>query len=111
MSWSGYSALHGVNPNLEKGSKHDLHIQRIKQGKDLLSMLYYIKKVAKQSSVSPSSISLETEELIIPCSAKNVEIRWALKVFMSHYSLRSCLDINNLFKAIFLDVKYPQNFK
>ena len=79
--------------------KHNLQIQRMKQGKDLSSMLHYIQKIPEQNSAFSSSSKIE--ELILPLLAKNAEIRLVLKVDMPYYSWRSCLNINNLLRVMF----------
>ena len=45
-----------------------------------------------------------------PLSVAHAEIRWSMKVIMSHFSLRSCLDINNLFQSMFPDSQIAQQF-
>ena len=70
--------------------------------------LYTENSQAKLSSFSTSS---KVEELIIPLSAKTTEIRWPLKVVISLGSLRSCLYISNLFKAIFPENEISLKFQ
>ena len=43
------------------------------------------------------------DNLIIPVSAAKAEIRWVLKVVDSNISLRSCLDLNDLFQVMLPD--------
>ena len=50
---------------------------------------------AKQSTGIPSY----TDKAIV----KDVEICWAIKVVMCHFSYRSCLDIKKLFQKMFPD--------
>lgn len=52
--------------------KHNLQIQRMKQGKDLSSMLHYIQKIPEQNSAFSSSSKIE--ELIFPFSAKTLRL-------------------------------------
>ena len=60
-----------------------------------------------QTSEAPPGTSQDTESwktiesFIIPASKLNSEILWALKVVMSHFSLRSCMGLNDLFKVMF----------
>ena len=70
--------------------------------------LYTENPQAKLSSFSTSS---KVEELIIPLSAKNTEIRWPIKVVISLGSLTSCLYISNLFKAIFPENEISLKFQ
>ena len=72
-------------------------------------MLHYIQKIPKQNSVH--STSSKVEELIIPLSAKTTEIRWPLKGVISLDSLRSCLYISYLFKAIFPENEISLKFQ
>ena len=37
----------------------------------------------------------------MPLSVAHAEIRWAMKLVTSHFSLRSCLDIKDLFSSMF----------
>ena len=51
------------------------------------------------------------DNLIIPVSAAKAEIRWILKVVDSNFSLRSCLDLNDLFRVMFLYSTIAKNFQ
>ena len=51
------------------------------------------------------------DNLIIPVSAAKAEIRWVLKVVDSNFSLRSCLDLNDLFRVMFLYSTIAKNFQ
>ena len=57
---------------------------------------------AKQSAFIPSY----TDKAIV----ENAEIRWAIKVVISHFSYRSCLDINKLFQNVFPDSSVANDF-
>ena len=59
----------------------------------------------KQSNSSASSSSSTIDSLIIPLSVSKAEIRWVLKIVSSSFSLRSCLNLNALFKEMFSDSK------
>ena len=50
------------------------------------------------------------EDFQIPALVVKAEIVWALKVVLSHFSLRSCLELNNLFKCIFPDSQIASKF-
>ena len=39
------------------------------------------------------------------------EIKWALKIVNSHFSFRSCSDINELFRSMFSDSRIAKSFK
>ena len=41
------------------------------------------------------------QAMVIPASATHAEILWTLKVVINHYSLRSCLGLNELFRSMF----------
>ena len=41
----------------------------------------------------------------------NAEILWTLKVIVNHFSFRSCMDLDKLFKAMFPDKEIPELFK
>ena len=43
--------------------------------------------------------------------ALDVDIRWALKIFMMHASYRSCLNLNEFFIVMFPGSDVAQNFK
>ena len=47
----------------------------------------------------------------MPVSVSTAEIRWFLKVVSSSFSLRSCLNLNALFKEMFSDSEIAENFK
>ena len=38
-------------------------------------------------------------------------MKWALKILTSHFSFRSCLDINELFLSVFSDSHIAKSFK
>ena len=50
------------------------------------------------------------EDFQIPALVVKAEIVWALKVVMSHFSLRSCLELNDLFKYMFPDSQIASKF-
>lgn len=63
------------------------------------------------ASEAPSArkSTLALDNLIILVSAAQAEIRWVLKVVGSNFSLRSCLDLNDLFRVIFPDSTIAKN--
>jgi len=60
------------------------------------------------SSKAPSG---NLQEIATPLSVVYAEIKWALKSVMSHFSMRSFLDINSLFKAMFPDSEIANKFQ
>ena len=56
-----------------------------------------------QSNSAAQSGQTTIEDFQIPALVVKAEIVWALKVVMSHFSLRSCLELNDLFKCMFPD--------
>ena len=49
--------------------------------------------------------------MLIPASSLKAEVFWSLKVVSSHFSLISCLRLNDLFKAMFIDSKIVKSFQ
>ena len=49
-------------------------------------------------------------DMQIPALVTKAEIIWTLKVVMSHFSLRSCLELNELFKSMFPDSTVASKF-
>ena len=45
------------------------------------------------------------ESILEPVSTLRAEVSWTLKVASSHFSLRSCLGLNKLFRCMFTDAK------
>ena len=62
-------------------------------------------------SGAAESRSAKVEDLVIPSSAIWAEILWILKVVTSHFSLRSCLGLNELFEIMFPDSKVVKSFQ
>ena len=48
--------------------------------------------------------------MVIPASAAHAEMWWTLKVVINHYSLRSCLGLNKLFRLKFNDSEVVKSF-
>ena len=51
------------------------------------------------------------DSVTVPTSALRAEVLWTLKVISSHYSLRSCLGLKELFEAMFSDSEIAKSFK
>ena len=51
------------------------------------------------------------DSVTVPANALRAEVLWALKVISSHYSLRSCLGLKELFETMFSDCEITKLFK
>ena len=51
------------------------------------------------------------DSMVIPVNSLRAEILWTLKVVTSHFSLRSCLGLNELFRVMFSDSKIASSFQ
>ena len=60
---------------------------------------------SQQNSVQPTM-----DTYIMPLSVAHAEIRWVMEVVTSHFSLRSCLDIKDLFSSMFPDSQIASQF-
>ena len=49
--------------------------------------------------------------MLIPASTLKAENFWSLKVVSSHFALRSCLGLNDLFKTMFIDSEIAKSFQ
>ena len=49
--------------------------------------------------------------MLTAVSVSHAEIRWVLKVLISHLSYRSCLNLNSLFATMFPDSLIAKSFK
>ena len=49
--------------------------------------------------------------MLTPASTLKAEVCWSLKVVSSHSSLRSCLRLNDLFKAMFIGSEIAKSFQ
>ncbi len=61
-------------------------------------------------SSSTQHLQPTLDQYIVPLSLARAEILWAMKVALSHYSLRSCLGISDLFGEMFNDSIIAQQF-
>ena len=59
----------------------------------------------------PASSSGNLDQLVIPTDVTKAEIRWVLKVVKSHFPLRSCIDLNELFRSMFPDSGIASKFQ
>ena len=69
-----------------------------------VSRLYFQgnTSTASEAPFATKSTSI-LDNLMVPVSAAKAEIRWVLKVVDSNISLRSCLDLNDLFQVMLPD--------
>ena len=70
----------------------------------------YFQGNTSTTSEAPARKYTTFDNVIIPASATKEEIRWISKVVDSSFSLRSCLDLNDLFES-FLDSTIAKNFQ
>ena len=50
-------------------------------------------------------------DFVIPATAIRAEIFWVLKVVTSHFSSRSCLGLNDLFRLMLIDSEIAKSFQ
>jgi hypothetical protein len=74
------------------------------------STLSFFNPQAQASESRNISSTNTIESYIVPTSTLNAEILWALKVVMSHYSLRSCVGLNEIFRVMFSDSDIARGF-
>ena len=73
------------------------------------SRLYFQGNTSTASEAPSARKSTSTHDnLIVLISAPKAEIRWVLKVVDSNFSLRSCLDLNDLFQVMFWIAQLPK---
>ena len=110
---------------LESHASGKKHCDKI-SNKSKIDNSFFFKRKQQSSSNSTSatttsasagcskskSQSLNTiESYVLPANAKTAEILWALKVVMTHASLRAYVDLNNLFKVLFSDSEIVKHFQ
>ena len=91
--------------DLARGKKHS---EKIKHQETGIGLFFQTSKSSTDSSSEkPATVEKNKrktlEDLIINENILNAEIRWTLKVVMSHLSFRSCIDLNKLFIIMFPD--------
>ena len=98
--------------NIISHTKSNKHIDLEKSSRSY-STLYFKKKeapistdsttVTKSTAKDKASNNRNTtlENLRVPLSSTEAEIRWVLKVVMAQFTFRSCLDIKDLFISMF----------
>ena len=93
------------------GSKK--HKDRVKT-RESMSTLYFDKNSSEAPSDSRSSNSVSSptlDSMLKSVSVSHAEIRWVIKVVLSSSSFRSCLELNELFKAMFSDSAIASSFQ
>ena len=76
-----------------------------------VSRLYFQDNTSTASEAPSTRKSTSTlDNLIVSVSAAKTNIKWVLKVVDSNFSLRSCLDLNDLFRVMFPDSTIAINF-
>ena len=97
-------------PSYTQGKKHKSNVDFFFFScfQIILSRQYNTSTESEALSARKSSSKLGN--LVIPVSAAKAEIRWVLKVVDSNFSLRSCLNFNDLFRVMFLDSTITKNF-
>ena len=91
-----------------KGEKHKSMVDCFSP----VSRLYFQGNTSTTSEAPSARKSTSTfDNFIVPVSAAKAEIRWVLKVVDSNFSLRSCLDLNDLFWVTFPDSTTAKNFQ
>ena len=63
--------------------------------------LFFRKEPQSEAAESRSAQVTKVEDLVIHAITIRAEILWTLKVVTSHFSLRSCLGLNELFEIMF----------
>ena len=91
------------------GKKHTDIVEKRSSG---TGNLFFHNTTVQPVQPHPAPTSTQTIEcMVIPVSASYAEILWSLKVVMSHFSLRSCLELNELFKCMFSDSEIAKSFR
>ena len=67
--------------------------------------------ISASAGCSKSNSQNTIESYVLPANAKKAEILWALKIVMTHASLRSCVDLSNLFEVMFSDSEIVKHFQ
>ena len=92
------------------GSKHK---QKVLDRSRFRCFFKKASTVSDRETASSSSSKTNTagaDALIINQNTLVAEILWCLKVVMSHFSYRSCLDLNDLIKRMFSDSEVSAQF-
>ena len=104
------------NPPGQKPTKHQQRIEDKAKAKRSLSVLHSVDPSSQLTDLSTtvqsgtSSSQPTITQYVQPMCIVMAEIRWAMKVVLSHHSFRSCLDINDLFSSMFPDSCIAKKF-
>ena len=99
-------------PSYTQGKKHKSNVDFFFYCfQIILSRQYNTSTESEALSARKLAISSKLGNLIIPVSVAKAEIRWVLKEVDSNFSLRSCLDFNDLFRVMFVDGTITKNFQ
>lgn len=60
---------------------------------------------------SSSTVTKNITDFILPANTFQAEILWALKVVVNHFSMWSCLGLNDLFRRMFPDSNVAKSFQ
>ena len=115
----------GVKCALEKHAKGKDHALRLKEAESAnssLSALYFTTLDTSSSQLNTaipvaSNVASISEVAVLDdfvhenIKIQSCEIRWTLKVVNNHYSFRSCLGLNDLFKEMFPDSTIASKFQ
>ena len=71
----------------------------------------YFQGNTSTTSEAPSARKSTSTLTIVPVSVAKAEIRWVLQLVDSNFSMRSCLDLNDLFRVMFPDSTIAKNFQ
>lgn len=98
-------------------SKHTKLVKEKEEARKSLSVLHFLPVTSDKENEHPTSSTTRkvTQSVLQDVSTSigviSAEIRWTIKTVMSHFSMRSCLDISSLFKAMFPDSDIAKNFQ
>lgn len=92
-------------------AKHSKLVTELTEARKSLSVLHFLPKSSTSGACASSAKSISLQEIAIPLSVISAEIRWALNSVMSHFSMRSCLNMNTLLKAMFPDSEIAKRFQ
>ena len=89
------------------------HVDNVASRASIRSTFFVCKNQNVSSDAKPCSskdTSSTIRAMVIPASATHAEILQTLKVVINHYSLRSCLGLNESFRLMFNDGEVAKSF-
>ena len=99
------------------GKKHsDIHMQRSRNTGTTFfgnSSTGEVQQTNKKGNLvrKENKVQKKLDSVTVPTNALRAEVLWTLKVISSHYSLRSCLGLKELFEAMFCNSEIAKSFK